>query len=152
MPDSVDNDEILELAIMREIDANRFYLAIAARVEDAELRKVLEELAAEELEHKAKLELEVMKTGRVVAPAEQEDDDEQLMGQPELPEGQINMNYRELLLMAIQKEQTSFRLYVELAGRVSDANSKEILLALAEEEVKHKQRFEYEYDRILKEG
>lgn len=152
MADVVDDDEILELAIMREIDANRLYLAIAARVEDAGLRKVLEELAAEELEHKAKLELEVMKSGRVVVATGQEDDDEQLMGQPELPEAQINMNYRELLLMAIQKEQTSFRLYVELAGRVSDANSKEILLALAEEEVKHKQRFEYEYDRILKEG
>jgi len=152
MADFVDNDEILELAIMREIDANRFYRAIAAKVKDTGLRKVLEELAAEELEHKAKLELEVMKTGRVVAASEQEDDDEQLMGQPELLEEEIDMSFKDLLLMAIQKEQTSFRLYVELAGRVGDANSKKILLALAEEEVRHKQRFEAEYDRVLKEG
>ncbi len=60
------DDEILEMAVAREVDANRFYLALAERVENPRIRKVFEKLAAEELEHKAKIELEIMKTGRVV--------------------------------------------------------------------------------------
>ena len=60
------DDEILEMAVAREVDANRFYLALAARAENPRIKKIFEKLAAEELEHKAKIELEIMKTGRVV--------------------------------------------------------------------------------------
>ena len=52
------------------------------------------------------------------------------------------MNYKDILLMGIHKEEASFQLYVDLAGMISDAHSKEILLALAQEESGHKQRFE----------
>ena len=147
MADFIADDEILEVAIARELDANRLYLAIAAKVKDLELREVLEELAAEELEHKAKLELEVMKSGRVVSPGDNADEFE---GMSELPEGELDMSYKEMLLMAIKKEDASFRLYVDLAGRVTDSNSKETLLAIDEEEMRHNLRFEYEYDRALK--
>ena len=59
-------EEILELAVAREEDAHIFLMALAARMVNPEMRKVFEELAAEELEHKARLELEIIKTGRVV--------------------------------------------------------------------------------------
>ncbi len=54
-------EEVLEFAIDREIDANQFYLALASRVDNKETRDLFEELAQEELEHKAQLELELMK-------------------------------------------------------------------------------------------
>jgi len=64
----IDTDiEIWEFAIAREIDANRFYLTLAQRIDNPEMRKVFEDLASEELEHKAKLELELMKTGKVMS-------------------------------------------------------------------------------------
>jgi rubrerythrin len=56
-----------------------------------------------------------------------------------------------MLIMGMKKEETSFRLYVDLAGRVTDPGSKETLLSLAEEEVRHKLRFQMEYDNALKE-
>lgn len=59
-------EDILELAIDREAEANRFYLALAERVDTLEMRKMLEEFAAEELEHKAKLELEFLKKGKTL--------------------------------------------------------------------------------------
>jgi rubrerythrin len=61
------DSEILEFAIAREIEANKLFLALAERVDNAAIRKVLEDLAAEELEHKEKLELEMMKLGHVVS-------------------------------------------------------------------------------------
>ena len=112
------------------------------------MRAVFEELAAEELEHKAKLELEIMKSGLVVEQQKDfksvgrvvEDDDFGI---------DVEMDYKDMLIIGMQKEEASFRLYVDLAGRVSDPKSRETLLATAEQEVRHKLRFEIEYDDLM---
>jgi len=141
--------EILEYAIAREVDANRFYLALAELTKKPEMRKVFEDLAKEELEHKAKLELEVMKTGRTVAADEEarglHTDEETNIGGAEL-----DMDYKDMLMLAMEKEEAAFRTYVNLVPSVQDQESRDVLLALAEEEVKHKLRFEVEYDMLLK--
>ena len=150
MAEFFEYDEILELAVAREVDANRFYLALAARAQNPHIRKVLEELAAEELEHKAKLELEIMKTGRVVVttmvPLGLQDD------QPDYTPLEYEIDYKSLLLMGMQKEEASFRLYVDLAGMVTDHNSKETLLAIAQEEAGHKLRFQTIFDYLSKDA
>jgi rubrerythrin len=142
------DEEVLGVAIAREEEANRFFLILAARARNDEMRKVFEEFAAEELEHKAKLELEVMKTGKVLTTTknlEYEDEaDTKASGT------RLDMDYKDMLIMGMQKEEASFRFYVDLAARVTDEDSKETLLALAQEEVKHKLRFEMEYDNLLK--
>lgn len=147
MADFID-DEILEMAVAREVDANRFYLALAERVDNPRIRKVFEELAAEELEHKAKIELEIMKTGRVVN--KDKTPSRFLDEPPNYTPPEIEMDYKDILLMAIQKEEASFRLYVDLAGMTNDAHSKEILLALAHEEAGHKRRFQEILDLLLR--
>jgi rubrerythrin len=143
------DSEILELAISREIDAYKFFMIMASRSLRPELRTVFEELAAEELEHKAKLELEIMKTGRVLTATEhpelKNDEDEAVITQ-------LDMDYKHMLRLCIQKEDASFRLYVDMAGRVTSEEAYETFLALAEEEVKHKIRFEKEYEALLKAG
>ena len=70
MANYVPNEEVLELAITREEVANRLFLELASRARNPEIRKVFEDLAEEELEHKAKLELEIMKTGKVLTAAQ----------------------------------------------------------------------------------
>ena len=60
------DDEILELAISREIEAHDLFLELAERVREPQIQSLLRELAQEELEHKHKLELEIIKSGRVV--------------------------------------------------------------------------------------
>jgi len=142
------DEEILELAIAREEDANQFYIVLAAQTKNDEMRKVFEDLAEEELEHKAKLELEVIKTGRVVTATEKPE--LETKGDTETVGPEVDMDYKDMLIMAMQKEEASFRLYVDLAGRVINENTHDTLLALAEEEVKHKLRFETEYDLLLK--
>jgi rubrerythrin len=144
-------EEILELAVAREEDAHIFLMALAARMVNPEMRKVFEELAAEELEHKARLELEIIKTGRVVTESRKKlyseaNDYAEDVG------SEIDMDYKDLLTMAMQKEESSFRLYVDLASRVVNEDAYETLLALAEEEVRHKMRFEMEYNNILRTG
>ncbi|MFC1739021.1 ferritin family protein [Planctomycetota bacterium] len=142
-------DEVLEYAIDREIDANQFYLALAERVDNVEMRKVFEDLADEELEHKAKLELELMKLGKTTAikvPPTSPQRDYIISDSNSL----LDMDYKDMLMMAIEKEEASFRTYVNLVPRAYDSESREVLLSLAEEEVRHKLRFQTEYDIIMK--
>ncbi|MHC4595944.1 MAG: ferritin family protein [Planctomycetota bacterium] len=143
------DEEILQFAIGREMEANLFYLALADRVKDEQIRKIFKDLAEEELEHKAKLELEVMKTGSVLLADEKITipEHEYIVsdGEPAL-----DMDYRDVLMLGMEKEEAAFRTYVNLIPHVDDGESREVLLALAEEEVKHKIRFETEYDMLLK--
>lgn len=144
------DEEILELAMDREEDASQFYLALAARTPSEEMQKVFEGLASEELEHKARLELEIIKIGKVVET--KVDVDIGIERAVEFNESDLDMDFKDVLIMAMQKEESSFRLYVDLAARVTDENARETLLSLAEEEVKHKLRFEKEYEMLQKGG
>jgi len=150
MDDSMVDYEILELAIAREIDANRFYLSLAARTQKPHIRRIFEELAAEEMEHKEKLELELMKAGRVVDTAEEIPPihDEQAPNTPL----DFDLEFKDILLIGMQKEEASIRLYTDMAGMVADDESREVLLALADEEVRHKERFQAGLNRLFKEG
>lgn len=143
-------DEIIDFAIEGEIEANQFYLDLAGRVKNAAMRKVFEDFAQEELGHKAKLE--AMKSGEVTLS----------MGKvPDLKiadyaveaEVRPNMDYQDALLLAMKNEKASFNLYTDLAEAAEDNTVRETFLSLAQEEAKHKLRFELEYDDvILKQG
>lgn len=143
------DNEVLELAIRREIEAYHFYMALSKHVTTLEMRKVLEDFAQEELEHKATLELELMKLGQTV-PVDQE---------LPAPSGRniisntnslLDMDYKDILLLAIEKEEAAFRTYINLVPQIHDPQSREALLAIAEQEVKHKVRFEVEYELLLR--
>jgi len=140
-------DEIMELAVAREEGANLFYTDLAKRAKDPTMRIIFEKLADEELEHKAKLELEIMKKGKVVATAEIPVNFK-LEDYVEDTASIADMNYEQLLLMAIAKEKRSVRFYIELASFVQDKDARETLISLAEEEARHEARFQMEYDYL----
>lgn len=141
--------EVLELSISREMEAYHFYMALAERIENPQMRQVFEEFAEEELQHKAKLELEVLKLGKTLA----------VNKEPLNPTGNyvpsninslLDMDYKDILLLAISKEDASFKTYINLIPHLPDQQSRDTLLAIAEEEVKHKHRFEIEYELLMK--
>ncbi|MHC4265633.1 MAG: ferritin family protein [Planctomycetota bacterium] len=141
--------EILEFAISREVQAREFFLALSKRVARPSIRKVFEELAVEEQEHKEKLELEMMKLGKTVSGEEEYvKADQQFIISDD--DSLLEMDYKDILLLGMEKEEASFRTYVNLLGSVRERSSKELLLALAEEEVRHKLRFQTEYDFLMK--
>jgi len=142
------DDDILKFAIDREAKANRFYVALAERMADPEMREVFEILAQDELEHKAKLELEVMKTGKVVASDRDANRFEAYRGSDVEP--MLHMDYKNALAIGIDKEKASFRLYADWMVTAEDEEQREMLLSLAEEEAKHKARLELEYEMLIK--
>ena len=141
--------EILEFAISKEIEAYHFFLALARRVGNQKIRDMLENLAGEELEHKERLELEMMKLGRTVNTEQKppRPDSDYILSDDALP---LDMDSRDVLMLGMEKEEAAFRTFVSLLPNVQDEESHELLLALAEEEVKHKLRFETEYNEQFK--
>ena len=142
-------EEILEFAIAREAEANQFYRTLTNLVENPAVSEIILEFAKEELEHKAKLELEFIKTVKVLPPTEKVliPDHDYILSDVDAA---LDMDYKDILMLGMEKEEASFRTYVNLLANVDDEQSREVLLALAEEEVKHKLRFETEYDMLLK--
>jgi rubrerythrin len=60
-----------------------------------------------------------------------------------------NMKYDEALMVAMKKEKAAFKLYNDLANRAPNESMKNLFLSLAQEESKHKLRFELEYDEYV---
>jgi rubrerythrin len=136
-------NEILDFAISREIEANRFYLELARRMADSKMAQVFEDFAREELDHKAKLE--AVKAGELVIEPDEVGSlgiADYVMGDDAWPQ----MSYANVLILAMNKEKKSYRLYFDLAARVKDTKLKDMFLRLAQEEANHKLRFELEYD------
>ena len=56
------------------------------------------------------------------------------------------MDYQSALILAMKKEKAAFRLYTDLAASTEDEGIRDLFQGLAQEEAKHKLRFEVEYD------
>ena len=143
-------EDVLRLAISREIEANVFYNLLSQYTENPQIRALCVEFAADELEHKAKLELELMKLGSVVKPYTKKQNLsltplDYMVDMTKI----MQMNYEDLLLLAISKEKASFRLYIDLLSLTTQQSLREVLVELAEEEAKHKMSFEIEYDMLM---
>ncbi len=144
MTDNISSvDEILEFAIAREVEANQLYLYMATQITNPEMQWVCEDFVKDELEHRAKLEL--MKADEAIAYFDISN------YKTEPGRADMDMDYEDMLLFAIKKEDKSINLYSDLAKIVQDADSRKVLLSLLQEETEHKQRFEIEYNKVLKE-
>ena len=138
-------DEVLDYAIKREIEAQNFYMKLADFVEKPEMAKVLSDLASEELEHRETLE--AIKAGEICID-EEEVDNLGITYHVKDIEHHPKMSYVELLIVGMKKEETSRKLYTDLATMAQEQELRDIFLKLAREEAKHKLRFEIEYDLI----
>lgn len=140
--------EAIELAISREIRAAEFYTVLAARMKNPAMVALFERLAEEELEHKARLELEMMKEGLVSTTFGRLID----VGHAEYSadfQDDIPVEYKDILELAIRKERLAFRYYAELSGLICEPEVRDVLLELAEEEARHVVLFEMEYNRDI---
>lgn len=140
-------DEILDFAIEREEEAAQFYTDLAERGETTGIRELFLQFALEEQGHK-KLLLQV-KSGKLALPAPKQVADLKITDYVVEMKPPAEISYQDALLLAMQAEKKAFALYNDLATRTDDANLRNTFLSLAQQEAKHKLRFELEYDRYV---
>ncbi|MDD5011012.1 MAG: ferritin family protein [Phycisphaerae bacterium] len=138
-------DEALNFAIIREIDANTFYIKLAGIVKDTGLAKVLADLAAEELAHRKTLQaVKEGKCGLTDEAIKKIDFVEYVDDAPI----ESKMKYIDLLVIGIKKEETSRKLYSDLAAAAETDEIKDIFQQLEQQEARHRHRFEAEHEKL----
>ncbi len=140
-------DDILDFAIDNEIKAYKFYTDLAAKMKNPEMKKVFLDFAAEEQNHK-KL-LEDTKKEKTVNLSGEQIADLKIAEFTVVVEPTVDMDYQAALILAMQKEKESFQLYNSIANLVTNAANKQLFQFLAQQEAKHKLRFELEYDEVI---
>jgi rubrerythrin len=141
-------EEIIDFAIAREVEANKFYTELAQRMERPEMRKVFEDFAKEEHGHKAKLE--AVKNDEFTISSDEEDVPSLKIADYVVDvEPKPDMSYAEALIVAMKKEKAAYKLYLDLAMVAEAEELTDMFLSLANEEAKHKLRFEIEYDDVV---
>lgn len=140
-------EEILDFAIGEEEDASKFYKELAGKMDRPWMKDIFEQFSREEEGHKAKL-LKV-KSGQAADLPKDKVLDLKIGDYLVEAEVSADMDYQQALMVAMKKEKEAFRMYSDLASVAQTADLKEVLLGLAQEEAKHKLRFEVEYDDVI---
>jgi len=143
-------DDILNFAIRNEQDAVDFYSKYAGLVKK-EMKDMFLEFAQEEIKHKARLMK--IKEDKIFTFSPEKINSLNLSDYTTSGNFTMDLSYQDALILAMLKEKAAFRLYLNLSQKTDVPFLKELFLSLAQEESKHKLRFELEYDEyILKEN
>jgi rubrerythrin len=137
-------EAVLDFAIKNEQAAFDFYTELASKMEKPYMKQTFEGFAAEERGHKAKLE--AVKSGKIAKLSKAKVLDLKIGDYLVEQEASASMDYQSALILAMKKEKAAFRLYTDLAASTEDAGMRDLFRGLAQEEAKHKLRFEIEYD------
>jgi len=144
-------DEILDFAIGREQEAYEFYVDLANKAKEPSIKEAFISYSKEELGHKQKLE--AVKSGRRLMLVPKKVMDLKIGDYLVDVEAKEDMDYQQALILAMKREKSAYKLYTDIANMTEDSELKLLFLALAQEEAKHKLRFEVEYDDdILREN
>ncbi len=144
MKDFTSIDSILDFAINNEQEAVDFYNQLAGNSKNEEMKNVFTQFAKEEMGHKARLTK--IKTEGSFEMKQQDVLDLKMSDYLVDIEPKPDMTYEEALILAMKREKNAFKLYTNLSEKAPTADLRKIFQSLAQEESKHKLRFELEYD------
>jgi rubrerythrin len=140
-------DEALDFAMEGEQGAVNLYTRLADNNTNSDMRDVFMQFAKEEMGHKAKL-LQI-KSEKIYNTDQTVVTDMKISDFLSTVEPKPEMDYREALILAMSQEKAAFKLYSRLAQEVTFPELKGVFLTLAQEEARHKLRFELEYDEFV---
>lgn len=140
-------EKVLEYAIAKEEDAYRFYIDLAGRTNRPHMRALFEGFAKEEQGHKQKLI--GVREGQIAMPSPEKVRDLKIGDNLVEVELNADMELQDALIVAMKAEKAAFKLYTDLAEAAGDTVTRDLFQSLAQEEARHKLRFEIEYDNYV---
>ncbi|MBS3794084.1 MAG: ferritin family protein [Candidatus Thorarchaeota archaeon] len=142
--------KMINLAIEREEEAHDFYMEGAENAENRASKKLLEELAEQEEDHKEKLQ-KALEDGVCETFACTLEEVEKRKLEDYLIEVPLNPSSppQDVLIVAMKREKASFEFYSALAELTEDPASKSVFRTLAKEEEEHKNNLQQMYDENI---
>jgi rubrerythrin len=137
--------DVIKMAIVKEKEAYDFYMDLYKIVEDKDAKDNLKFMAQEEAKHEEFL-VNCQK-GLVCANVLKMDAaiDYKIIENIEKPDIKKNMKSSEVYLVAANRELNAYNFYKSLADSYPAGEVKDLLTKMANEELKHKEKFEYLY-------
>ena len=139
--DQMQVEQILSMAITREIEAYEFYQQVYERAQDETAKGVFKQLAKEEQGHREMLEQylhDPTMVMKIQAPAA----DYKVAEATELPKLSIDMKPADAIALAMKKEQQAVEFYRALGKDAQDESVRKVFENLANMELGHKHRLE----------
>ena len=145
-------EEILQEAIIGEVESYELYTNAVQLVKAEHVKDTLRQLAEEELGHKASLEKMLANPGSLrrgirqlqQTPVEDYKIGDHLVVRPLSP----NSTFQDVCIFASRKEQQSHELYKGLAAE-NEGEVAELFEAMAKDEMRHKNLVERWYEEIV---
>ena len=138
--DAATYDEIMKRAIQSEIDAQKFYADVAAKVQGAHLKEMFTDFVDEEKRHERILEGFRAKGASHLH--FKDVPDFRVAETIEAPKPSVEMKPADALALAAKNEAAAMKHYTELAAACSDPEQKAVFEELAAMERDHKNRME----------
>jgi rubrerythrin len=144
-------DDILDYAISKEKEAQAFYLEISSEESLSGNRQLFLDFSQEEAKHVALLEN--LKAGGVVEGVE----NYEFKWIKDIKRSDLvldiayekGMHYRDILMLAIKREEKALKLYNDLLAQADTADGQKVFKILCQEEAKHKLALESMYDDYM---
>ncbi len=136
---------VLEAAIQKEEESYALYCGLYEKVEDPTARDTLLFVAEEEKKHR---EFLVRYRDGQYSPGrspENETVDYRIAEHLEKPDIRKDMESKDVYLVAAHRELSAHEFYRALADKQPEGEVKEILVRMAREELRHKEKMEYLY-------
>lgn len=137
-------NKIIDKAIEREEEAYSFYMKLASKVNDSNAKETLKFLANEEVKHKDFL-ISYKKGSYKNSLQMSQIISYKIAEHIDKPDIEGKLDTKDVYLIAAHRELNSHNFYKELASLQPDNEVKDILLRMANEELKHKEKVEYLY-------
>ena len=142
--------EVIDFAITREEAAYDFYTELSEKADDPFMKSLLSDFAYEELQHKKLLEnlADGQSIDRFFGNITREVADMKIADSKETVEPLPDMGFKDVLTVAMKREDKSCRLYSLLAELSEDNHVSMLFIGLAKEEAHHKLRIEQAYQDL----
>lgn len=139
--------DILNFAIGEEQAAVELYTELKSKARSRQMEMVFEEFIEEEKNHKARLTK--IKEEKLFTLSDEKIADLKISEYLSKVAPSPDMTYREALVFAMNNEKTAYHLYSNLAAAAPSPELKNIFALLANEELKHKLKFEEEFNNFI---
>lgn len=139
--------QVINEAIVKEIESRVFYEDVAALIKDSHLKTVFLEFAVEEAKHERIL-VGVLKKERMEASYFAAGKDFKVSETIELPDVTPEMDLKSAIGLAMKREEGAMNEYLSLADNCQDASLKAVFTDLANMEKGHKFKMEEKFVNV----
>lgn len=145
-------EDAIRFAIQHEEEEARFYESMAERSKSADQKKAMLGHAAEEYDHKRRLEIIMTKGHLPISTRIVADPDMKIAEMLVVEDRGGTLGYEDALVLAAKREKQASRFYQALAKTAPSGELVEVFSFLAEQEAKHGKQIEQKYDDAQREG